>query len=129
MRHTHKGGCAKLNSNKNAVEQSCRIRFHEIANSKVLLNLLYIASLVHCLLYIASLIHCLLYIASLVHCLFHIASLRYCLLYIAFSYRFSLVHCQLAIVSCNIRTNAMRWTSREVFSYRIFSTFPLEYFS
>ena len=65
------------------MEQSCRIRFHEIANSKVLLNLLYIASLVHCLLYIASYILPLLYIASYILPLLFIASFTLPLLDIA----------------------------------------------
>ena len=80
---TQKGGFATLNSNKNAVEQSCRIRFHEIANSKVLLNLLYIASLVHCLSYIASYILPLSYIASYILPLLFIASFTLPLLDIA----------------------------------------------
>ena len=108
VQHTHKGGFATLNSNKNAVEQSCRIRFHEIANSKVLLNLLYIASLVHCLLYIASYILPLLYIASYILPLLFIASFTLPLLDIA-SYTLPFhIAFQLAIESCNTKTNAAR---------------------
>ena len=108
VQHTHKGGFATLNSNKNAVEQSCRIRFHEIANSKVLLNLLYIASLVHCLLYIASYILPLLYIASYILPLLFIASFTLPLSDIA-SYTLPFhIAFQLAIEPCNTKTNATR---------------------
>ena len=110
VQHTHKGGFATLNSNKNAVEQSCRIRFHEIANSKVLLHLFYIAaSYILPLMYIASYtllpLKC---IASYILLLLFIASFTLPLLDIA-SYTLPFhIAFQLAIESCKTRTNAAK---------------------
>ena len=87
---------------------SMKLQIPKCCSISYTLPLLYIASLVHCLLYIASYILPLLYIASYILPLLFIASFTLPLLDIA-SYTLPFhIAFQLAIESCNTKTNAAR---------------------